>query len=159
VANTGLPSDPGDGAAALGLLVTGFACFAIAGLSPWVVYRLLPSVEQAAVSSGIVGGWGRSAMTAVHAGLMVKSMGATAAASAATRPLPHAATAAAHTGAGAAGTAAGAGAAAGSPSAATGPVSSPSPRRPAVAPPGGGPPPSHGDRRSAEAPADVEEDQ
>ena len=41
-----------------GTLVTGFACFAIAGLSPWVVYRLLPSVEQAAVASGIVGGWG-----------------------------------------------------------------------------------------------------
>jgi hypothetical protein len=78
----------GDGAAALGTLVSGFACFAIAGLSPWVVYRLLPSVEGAAVSSGIVGGWGRSALTAVQAGLMVKSLGASAAASAATRQLP-----------------------------------------------------------------------
>ena len=74
-----------DGAAALGTLVTGFACFAIAGLSPWVVYRLLPSVEQAAVASGVVGGWGRAGMTAVQAGLMVKSLGASAAASSATR--------------------------------------------------------------------------
>jgi hypothetical protein len=90
VANTGAPGTPGgtSGAAALGSLVSGFACFAIGGLSPWVVYRLLPSVEQAAVSSGIVGGWGRAAMTGVQAGLMVKSLGATAAASAATRSLP-----------------------------------------------------------------------
>jgi hypothetical protein len=77
-----------DGVAALGTLVSGFACFAIAGLSPWVVFKLLPSVESAAVSSGIVGGWGRSAMTGVQAGLMVKSFGASAAASTATRPLP-----------------------------------------------------------------------
>jgi hypothetical protein len=90
VANAGTapPAVSSDGAAALGTLVTGFACFAIAALSPWVVYRLLPSVEQASVSSGIVGGWGRAGMTAVQAGLMVKSLGATAAASAATRGLP-----------------------------------------------------------------------
>ena len=77
-----------DAAAALGTLVTGFSCFAIAGLSPWVVYRLLPSVEQAAVASGVVGGWGRAGMTAVQAGLMVKSLGASSAASAATRAIP-----------------------------------------------------------------------
>lgn len=77
---------------ALGTLVSGFACFAIAGLSPWVVFRLLPSVEQASASSGIVAGWGRTAMTGAQAGLMVKSLGATAAASAATRSLPQAAT-------------------------------------------------------------------
>jgi hypothetical protein len=96
LANAGAPTTGGgDGAAALGTLVSGFACFAIAGLSPWVVYRLLPSVESAAVSSGIVGGWGRAGMTAVQAGLMVKSLGATAGASAATRALPqHAANAA-----------------------------------------------------------------
>ena len=87
-AGTTAPQASSDGAAALGTLVTGFACFAIAGLSPWVVYRLLPSVEGAAVSSGIVGGWGRAGMTAVQAGLMVKSLGASAAASAATRSLP-----------------------------------------------------------------------
>lgn len=68
-----------DGAAALGTLITGFACFAIAGLSPWVVYRLLPSVEQASVASGVVGGWGRAGMTAVQAGLMAKTLGASAA--------------------------------------------------------------------------------
>jgi hypothetical protein len=90
LANAGTTAAPAtsDGAAALGTLVSGFACFAIAGLSPWVVYRLLPSVEGAAVSSGIVGGWGRAGMTAVQAGLMVKSLGASAAASAATRSLP-----------------------------------------------------------------------
>jgi hypothetical protein len=87
-AGTTAPQASSDGAAALGTLVSGFACFAIAGLSPWVVYRLLPSVEGAAVSSGIVGGWGRAGMTAAQAGLMVKSLGATAAASAATRNLP-----------------------------------------------------------------------
>lgn len=87
-AGTTAPQANSDGAAALGTLVSGFACFAIAGLSPWVVYRLLPSVEGAAVSSGIVGGWGRAGMSAVQAGLMVKSLGVTAAASAATRNLP-----------------------------------------------------------------------
>ena len=81
----GIDGNATDGAAALGTLITGFACFAIAGLSPWVVYRLLPSVEQASVASGVVGGWGRAGMTAVQAGLMVKSLGASTAASAATR--------------------------------------------------------------------------
>ncbi|MDO8392454.1 MAG: hypothetical protein Q7V57_18425 [Actinomycetota bacterium] len=92
LANAGTPGPNGtvDGAAALGTLISGFACFAIAGLSPWVVYRLLPSVEGAAVSSGIVGGWGRAGFTAVQAGLMAKSLGASAAASAATRALPQA---------------------------------------------------------------------
>jgi hypothetical protein len=76
------------GAEALGRLVSGFTCFAIAGLSPWVIYRLLPSVEQASVSSGIVGGWGRSAMGAAQAGMLLKSFRASSAASAATRPIP-----------------------------------------------------------------------
>ena len=76
------------GAAALGALVSGFVCFLIAGISPWVVYRLLPSVEQASVSSGIVGGWGRSAMGAAQAGMMVKSLGASAGMSTATRAIP-----------------------------------------------------------------------
>ena len=76
------------GASALGALFSGFACFAIAGLSPVVIFKLLPSVEGAAATSGVVGGWGRSAMTAVQMGLMVKSFGATAAASAATRAIP-----------------------------------------------------------------------
>jgi hypothetical protein len=103
LANAGAPGADGttDGAAALGTLISGFACFAIAGLSPWVVYRLLPSVEGAAVSSGIVGGWGRAGLTAAQAGLMVKSLGASAAASAATRALPQQFSSAGATGGGA----------------------------------------------------------
>jgi len=85
VANSGAqPAGEADGAAALGTLVTGFACFAIAGLSPWVVYRLLPTVEHAAVSNGIVGGWGRAAMTTAQTAMLAKSLGA----SAATRSMP-----------------------------------------------------------------------
>jgi hypothetical protein len=84
----GVDGEPPDGAAALGTLVTGFACFGLAGLSPWVVFRLLPSVEQATATSGVVGGWGRAGMTAVQAGLMVKSLGASSAASAAIRAVP-----------------------------------------------------------------------
>ncbi len=84
---SGVNGQSRDGAAALGTLISGFACIGIAGLSPWVVYRLLPSVEQASVASGVAGGWGRAGMTAVQAGLMVKSLGASAAASAATRPV------------------------------------------------------------------------
>lgn len=78
----------GGGAAALGTLLSGFSCIAIAGLSPWVVYRLLPTVEGAAMSSGIVGGWARGAMSVAQAALLVKSAGASAGASAATRALP-----------------------------------------------------------------------
>jgi hypothetical protein len=88
----GGPASPAD---ALGQLMTGFTCFAMAGLSPWVIYRLLPSVEQAAVSSGIAGGWGRTAMGLAQGAMMVKSFGAASAASAATRPIPSAASAAA----------------------------------------------------------------
>jgi hypothetical protein len=88
LAAVGTPGPEGaDGAAALGTLLSGFTCFAIAGLSPWVVYRLLPSVESAAVSTGVAGGWGRSAMTAAQVALAAKSLGASSAASAATRPL------------------------------------------------------------------------
>ena len=78
----------GGGAAALGTLLSGFSCIAIAGLSPWVVYRLLPTVEGATMSSGIVGGWARGAMSVAQATLLVKSAGASAGASAATRALP-----------------------------------------------------------------------
>ncbi|WP_051062582.1 hypothetical protein [Ilumatobacter nonamiensis] len=103
VANNGSPGVDGvgvDGAAALGTLLTGFACFAIAGLSPWVIFKLLPSVESAGVSSGIVGGWGRSAMAGASAVLMVKSLGASKAASAATKAVPQMQKAVASTSAG-----------------------------------------------------------
>ncbi|MCU1366244.1 MAG: hypothetical protein JWN39_1883 [Ilumatobacteraceae bacterium] len=88
LANGGTASSGGDGAAALGVLISGFSCFAIAGLSPWVVYRLLPTVESATVGTGIVGGWGRSAMTAANVGMMSKSAGTSAAASAESRSQP-----------------------------------------------------------------------
>lgn len=77
--------DPGstavinDGAAAVGTLMSGFVCFLIAAVSPLVLYRLMPTVEAAAVGSGVAGGWARGATTAAHTALMVKSLGATAA--------------------------------------------------------------------------------
>lgn len=56
-----------DGAAGLGQLFAGFACFAIASVTPVVLYRLMPTVEAAAVSSGIAAGWGRGATSAMYA--------------------------------------------------------------------------------------------
>jgi hypothetical protein len=78
------------GASSLGTLFAGFTCFTIAGLSPAVIFKLLPAVEGGAAATGIAGGWGRSAMTAAQTALMVKSLGAASAASAATRPSPSA---------------------------------------------------------------------
>ena len=76
-----------DGAAAVGTLMAGFVAFGIAAVSPLVLYKLMPTVEGAIVGAGIAGGWGRSATTAAHTALMVKSLGASAAGSAATRPV------------------------------------------------------------------------
>jgi len=76
-----------DGAAAVGTLMSGFVCFLIAAVTPFVLYKLMPTVEGAMVASGVAGGWGRSATTAAHTALMVKSFGASAGASAATRPV------------------------------------------------------------------------
>lgn len=75
-----------DGAAAVGQLMTGFIAFLIAAVTPVILYRLMPTVEGAAAGSGVAGGWGRSTAAIVSAGLMVKSLGAAGAASAATRP-------------------------------------------------------------------------
>ncbi len=44
-------------------MLAGFSCFAIAGLSPAVIFKLLPSVEGGSAATGVAGGWGRSAMT------------------------------------------------------------------------------------------------
>lgn len=83
--------DPGstaiinDGAAAVGTLMTGFVCFLIAAVTPMVLYKLMPTVEGAMAGSGIAGGWARGVTTAAHTALMVKSLGASAGASAATR--------------------------------------------------------------------------
>ncbi|MGE3448818.1 MAG: hypothetical protein AB7H92_14700 [Microbacteriaceae bacterium] len=76
-----------DGAAAVGTLMAGFVCFLIAAVSPFVLYKLMPTVEGAVVGAGIAGGWGCSATSAAQTALMVKSIGASTAVSAATRPV------------------------------------------------------------------------
>lgn len=81
----GIGSTVNDGAAAVGTLMAGFVCFLIAAVSPLVLYRLMPTVEGAVVGAGVAGGWGRSATGAAHTVLMVKSLGGSGAASAATR--------------------------------------------------------------------------
>ena len=82
LANAGAPGADGqapDGAAALGTLVTGFACFAIAGL---VAVGGLPAAAVGRAGGGRRRGSSAAgdarAMTAVQAGLMVKSLGAIA---------------------------------------------------------------------------------
>ena len=76
-----------DGAAAVGTLISGFVCFMVAAVTPMVLYKLMPTIEGAMASSGIASGWTRGATTAAHTGLMVKSLGASAGASAATRAI------------------------------------------------------------------------
>lgn len=71
----------------LGVLVTAFSMYLIAGLSPWVVYKLLPTVENAVMTSGVAGGWGRMGMAAAGAAVTAKTLGAGGLASAATRPV------------------------------------------------------------------------
>lgn len=90
-----------DGAAAVGTLMSGFVCFLIAAVTPMVLYKLMPTVEGAMVGAGIAGGWGRSATTVAHTALMVKSLGASAGASAATRGVAGQGGASGATGAGA----------------------------------------------------------
>ena len=74
-----------DGAAAVGTLMSGFVCFLIGAVSPLVLYKLMPTVEGAIIGAGVAGGWTRGATTAAHTALMVKSLGASAAGSAATK--------------------------------------------------------------------------
>jgi hypothetical protein len=91
LANTGAaPGTEGasEGAAAVGTLFAGFTAIGIAGLSPVVLFRLLPGVEGASSTTGVVGGWGRSAMTIAQGAMLAKSFGASRGASAASRPLP-----------------------------------------------------------------------
>lgn len=76
------------GASAVGTLFAGFTCFAVAGLSPAMIFKLLPAVEGATSATGIAGGWARSAMTVAQGAMLVKSMGGSAGASAATRAVP-----------------------------------------------------------------------
>ena len=144
LANAGAPGTTGasSGASALGTMLAGFSCFAIAGLSPAVIFKLLPSVEGGSAATGVAGGWGRSAMTGVQMGLMVKSMGASAGASAATRAMPLTSNAGGPSGQSVGGIAGGPGGSAGamgsSSAVATRPAttSEPASSGPTVAPPG-----------------------
>jgi hypothetical protein len=94
--------------AAVGTLMSGFICFMIAAVTPMVLYRLMPVVEGAMVGSGVAGGWARGATSAGSTALMVKSLGASKAASAATRAVGGQAGVAGASAAGSAGAAAGA---------------------------------------------------
>ncbi len=89
VANAGTPTAGANAAhnavAAVGTLVSGFICFLIAAVTPFVLFKLMPTVEGALVASGVAGGWGRSVTSAASSALMVKSLGASRAASVATR--------------------------------------------------------------------------
>ena len=76
-----------EGAAAVGTLITGFVCFLVAAVSPFVLYRLMPTVEGAAVATGVTGGWTRGITTAAQAAVTAKSLGASKGASVATRPV------------------------------------------------------------------------
>lgn len=67
----------------LGALVTGFLVFVIAAFAPMLIFKLLPMVGDAAMTSGVLAGVGRSAMTVAQAGMIAGSVGG--AASAATR--------------------------------------------------------------------------
>jgi hypothetical protein len=90
VANTGASSTSAadaahNGASAVGMLLSGFVCFLVAAVTPFVLFRLMPTIEGAVVASGVAGGWGRSMTTAASTALMVKSFGVSKGASAATR--------------------------------------------------------------------------
>lgn len=69
----------------LGALVTGFLVFLVAAFAPMVVFKLLPMVGDATMTSGVLAGMGRSAMTVAQAGLIASSAGTALGASAATR--------------------------------------------------------------------------
>jgi hypothetical protein len=73
------PQVTNDAAAAVGMLLTGFVCFLVAAISPFVLYRLMPTVEGAVTASGIAGGWGRSMLSTAQAGMMAKGLGESAA--------------------------------------------------------------------------------
>jgi hypothetical protein len=74
-----------DAAKAFGAMVTAAAMFLIAAVTPVVIYRLMPIVEGAAVSSGIAGGWSRGMMSTGYAANSASSM---AQRSLARRPTP-----------------------------------------------------------------------
>lgn len=64
-----------DGVGALGVLFAGVICFAVASMTPMVLYKLMPTVEGAVIGAGIAGGWGRGAMTGMYAASTAKNLG------------------------------------------------------------------------------------
>ena len=81
-------ADNGAGTAeGLGALVSGFMVFLVAAFAPVVVFRLLPLVGDATMTSGVMAGMGRTAMTVAQAGMIASSAGSAAGGSAATRPV------------------------------------------------------------------------
>ena len=58
-----------NGAAAVGMLVSGFVCFLVAAVTPVVLFKLMPTVEGALVSSGVAGSWSRGVTSAASTAL------------------------------------------------------------------------------------------
>jgi hypothetical protein len=78
-----------DAASAFGAMMTAATMFVIASLMPIVLYKLMPTIEGAVVSSGVAGSWGRAAMTGMYAGNGLRSLGSGhGSQSAANRPIP-----------------------------------------------------------------------
>lgn len=64
-----------DGVGALGVLFAGAVCFAVASITPLVLYKLMPTVEGAMIGAGVAGGWGRGAMTGMYGASTAKNLG------------------------------------------------------------------------------------
>jgi hypothetical protein len=75
-----------DAASVFGAMMTGATMFVIASLMPIVLYKLMPTIESAVVSSGVAGSWGRAAMTGMYAANGIRGMGRRQ--SPANRPIP-----------------------------------------------------------------------
>ncbi len=72
---TSTGDDLSDGVGALGVLFAGVICFAVASITPMVLYKLMPTVEGAVIGAGVAGGWGRGAMTGMYAASTAKNLG------------------------------------------------------------------------------------
>ena len=57
------------------MLFAGVVCFAVASMTPLVLYKLMPTVEGAVAAAGIAGGWGRGAMTGMYGLSTMKNLG------------------------------------------------------------------------------------
>ncbi len=65
----------------------GIVCFAVASITPLVLYKLMPTVEGAVVGAGVAGGWGRGAMTGMYGMSTAKNLGGSVT-RLASRPVP-----------------------------------------------------------------------